>query len=53
MIYDEKYDIPIFEDEDILDAVDYSEKLKNALVTKFDKDNNTINIINGNIYIQN
>lgn len=49
MIYDEKYDIPIFEDEDILDAVDYSEKLKNALVTKFDKDNNTINIINGNI----
>ena len=49
MIYDEKYDIPIFEDEDILDAVDYSEKLKNALVTKFDKDNNTINTINNNI----
>ena len=49
MIYDEKYDIPIFEDEDILDAVDYSEKLKNALVTKFDKDNNTINIINDTI----
>lgn len=49
MIYDEKYDIPIFEDEDILDAVDYSEKLKNALVTRFDKDNNTINTINDNI----
>lgn len=49
MIYDEKYNIPIFEDEDILDAVDYSEKLKNALVTKFDKDNNTINIINDTI----
>lgn len=49
MIYDEKYNIPIFEDEDILDAVDYSEKLKNALVTKFDKDNNTINTINNNI----